>query len=75
MSSVDDHGMAGDLSVAAFVGLNIAGQISMLLLLLAIFLSRESTRHPAFINFCATWILFSLSYVLLSVARFAIPLY
>lgn len=37
----------------------------MLLILLTIFLSRKIVRHPIFVNFCITWMLFALSYSLL----------
>lgn len=43
----------------------LGGQVGMPLILVIIFLSRQIVRHAIFVNFCVTWVLFSLSYVLL----------
>lgn len=37
----------------------------MSIMLLTIFISRKVVRHPVFINFCMTWMIFSVSYTLL----------
>jgi hypothetical protein len=54
--------------LTAFLALQIlGGHVGIPLMLLTIFFSRQIMRHPIFVNFCATWILFTLSYTLLSV--------
>ncbi|KAF8585853.1 hypothetical protein K439DRAFT_1615638 [Ramaria rubella] len=55
-----------DGRLAAFLTLQIlGGHVGMTLMLLTSSLSHRIIRHPIFINFCATWMLYSLSYTLL----------
>lgn len=52
--------------LVAFMVLQVlGGHVGMSIMLLTIFTSRKIARHSVFINFCMTWVLFSLSYTLL----------
>jgi len=52
--------------LVAFLCLQVlGGHLGMLMILSTIFLSRTIVRHPVFVNFCVTWMLYSLSYSLL----------
>jgi len=55
-----------DYDVVVYFALHIfGGLIGMPLLLLTVTFSRNITRHPLWIGFCGSWILYSLSYTLL----------
>ena len=52
--------------IAAFMTLQIVGgHIGMGIILCTIFFSSRVVRHPIFVNFCVTWILYALSYTFL----------
>lgn len=53
--------------VAFLVLLVLGGHVGMVLILSTILLSRHILRNPIFVNFCITWMLYTLSYTLLSV--------
>ncbi|PCH33972.1 hypothetical protein WOLCODRAFT_135422 [Wolfiporia cocos MD-104 SS10] len=53
-----------------FFGLHIAGgHVGLPLLVLTCLLSKKVKRHPTIINFCLTWIIYSVSYSLLLYGR------
>ncbi|KAF8474304.1 hypothetical protein JB92DRAFT_3052414 [Gautieria morchelliformis] len=51
--------------VAFLILLVLGGHVGMPLILSATFFSGHVFRHPVFVNFCITWMLYSLAYTLL----------
>jgi len=52
--------------IAAFMTLQVlGGHVGMVLILSTILFSRRIVRHPVFVNFCVTMMLYALSYTLL----------
>ncbi|KAF9445363.1 hypothetical protein P691DRAFT_762572 [Macrolepiota fuliginosa MF-IS2] len=59
----------GHPAVHAFVGLQLFGAIGFLfIVLLAEIVDRENVRHPTWRGFCVAWVVFGVSYAMLSLA-------
>ncbi|RDB27558.1 hypothetical protein Hypma_003850 [Hypsizygus marmoreus] len=74
---MDGHHYRNHSLVQAFVALQIIGGSAFVLVVLSAFVAqrRGGSRHPTFFSFCFSWIIFCISYALLSFAgqQVAVP--
>jgi hypothetical protein len=55
----------GHLRTAYLVLHIIGGQVGLPIMVLTFLLCKNVSRHPTLVNFCITWIVYSVSYCLL----------
>ncbi|TFK41760.1 hypothetical protein BDQ12DRAFT_733211 [Crucibulum laeve] len=70
-----DNSIENEALVRAFIGLQLAGAFSFLLMVGSALVLKSVKRHAIWFSFCISWIIFGLSYTLLSFAgrQFSTP--
>lgn len=62
------HPHPSEAGVLAFVALNLAGGVGLVLVLITAALSRKVKRNPTWYSFCFSWVFYAVSYSLLFLA-------
>ncbi len=61
----DDTSENNEFQLGLFLAFQIVGGLGNIVMLITALVSRRVVRHSTWINFCFTWIIYSLSYTLL----------